>query len=47
MSSRSQSSIDEASSNAVCGFRPERADGADVGYVVAWTKRKTLTCKMV
>jgi hypothetical protein len=23
---------------------PELADGADVGYAVAWTKRKTLTC---
>ncbi len=28
-------SVDEALSMAVCGFRPELADGADVGYEVA------------
>src|SRR5208282_931323 len=29
------------------GFWPERVDRADVGYVVVWTERKTLTMRMV
>ncbi len=33
-----KSSVDEAWSMAVCGFRPEGADRADVGYEVAFDR---------
>jgi hypothetical protein len=39
-----QSSVDERFSNSgMWAIGPERAERRDVGYAVAWTKRKTLT----